>query len=123
MPNWFKGMVVILKEQGLYLASGLNAQCEGFKCVVGAMSCCCHHAVFLQPDFASQKSALEELITLHGHICDFYLKYHCETNFIEMYWGAAKLQYCLSLKTTNMDKMQKNVQQCLDDVLLLQVWR
>jgi len=123
MPNWFKGMAVILKEHGLYPAASLNVQCEGFKCVVGAMSCCCRCAVFSQPDFASQKLALEELITSCGHICNFYPKYHCETNFIEMYWGAAKLQYHLSLKTTNMDKMQKNVQRCLDDVLLLQVRR
>lgn len=41
----------------------------------------------------SQKSHLKELITLCGHICDFYPKYHCELNFIEQYWGAAKFCY------------------------------
>src|SRR6266481_9173323 len=36
MPNWFKGMANILKEQGLYPPAGLIAQCEGFRCVTGA---------------------------------------------------------------------------------------
>ncbi len=123
MPNWFKGMANILKERGLYPPAGLIAQCEGFRCVTGATFCCCRCTVFSQPDFANQKSALEELIRSRGHICDFYPKYHCETNFIEMYWGAAKLRYRLSAKTTNMDEMVKNVQWCLDDVPLLQIRR
>jgi len=108
MPNWFKGMAIILEEWGLYPAAGLNVKCKGFKCVTGAMSCCCCYTVFSQLDFASHKLALEELVTPCGNICDFYLKYHCETKFIEMYWGAAKLQYCLSLKTTNRDEWGKN---------------
>jgi hypothetical protein len=44
-----------------------------------------------QPDFVSQKSQLEEFVVSQGHIWDFYPKYHCELNFIEQYWGAAKL--------------------------------
>jgi len=83
MRNWFKGMQQILHERGLYPASGLRAMCEGFKCDAGHTACCCHRLPFFQPDFSNQKSALEELITWQGHICEFYPKYHCKTNFIE----------------------------------------
>src|SRR6185312_17378378 len=41
-------------------------------------------------DFLSQKSTLEEAILEAGHRCIFYPKFHCELNYIERYWGAAK---------------------------------
>ena len=41
MPGWFKGMEEIIKERGLWPATGLNAQCEGFKCEPGKKDCCC----------------------------------------------------------------------------------
>jgi hypothetical protein len=37
-----------------------------------------------------------------GRQTDFYPKYHCELNFIEQYWGAAKLIYRTSPKTKDM---------------------
>ena len=89
-PGHFKGMEIILCEHGLYPKTGLRAQCKGFKCVDSTANCCCRRVLFNQPDFTNQKSALEELIQQCGHICDFYPKYHCELNFIEQYWGAAK---------------------------------
>ncbi|KIJ31296.1 hypothetical protein M422DRAFT_186218, partial [Sphaerobolus stellatus SS14] len=91
MGGWFKGMEQIIRERGLWPANGLNAQCESFKCEEGRTDCCCRRLLFMQPDFVNQKSALEELVTRRGHICDFYPKFHCELNFIEQYWGAAKL--------------------------------
>ena len=121
MSGWFKGMEQIIRERGLWPDRGLNAQCEGFKCMVGKTDCCCQRLLFVQPDFVNQKSHLEELITSRGHICDFYPKYHCELNFIEQYWGAAKFRYRTSPKTDNINEMEENVRACLDDVPILQI--
>ena len=123
MPGWFKGMEEIIKERGLWPATGLNAQCEGFKCEPGRKDCCCRRLLFTQPDFVNQKSHLEELITSRGHICDFYPKYHCELNFIEQYWGAAKFRYRSSPKTNDIEAMEGNIKACLDDVPEIQIRR
>ena len=123
LRGWFKGMENVIQEQQLWPAKGLNAQCEGFKCVPGKTDCCCCCLLFTQPDFIAQKSHLEELITSHGHICDFYPKYHCELNFIEQYWGAAKFRYRSTPKTTDIDEMEKNVIACLNEVPQLQILR
>lgn len=96
---------------------------EGFKCVVGKTDCCCRRLLFTQPDFAIQKSHLEEFITAWGHICDYYPKYHCELTFIDQYWGAANLIYRTSPKTTDMKEMEENVKNSLDDVPVVQIRR
>lgn len=123
MPGWFKGMEIIIREQGLWLQKGLKAQCEGFKCEAGETNCCCCRLLFTQSDFENQKSHLEEYITSRGHICDFYPKYHCELNFIEQYWGAAKLIYRTSPKTKDMKEMEDNVKNSLNDVQIVQIKR
>jgi transposase len=122
MPGWFKGMEEIIHERGLW-RDGLLAQCEGFKCIQGKTDCCCRRLLFTQPDFVGQKSRLEEFITSWSHICDFYPKYHCELNFIEKFWGAAKFRYRNTSKTYNINEMEKNVIACLDDIPLLQIRR
>ena len=38
----------------------------------------------------NQKSLIQETIEARGHKVIFYPKFHCELNFIEMFWGAAK---------------------------------
>ncbi|KIJ26477.1 hypothetical protein M422DRAFT_139805, partial [Sphaerobolus stellatus SS14] len=85
--------------------------------------CCCRRLLFMQPDFCSQKSQLEEYITFRGHICDFYPKFHCELNFIEQYWGAVKYIYRQTLRTSDISEMEKNVLECLDQVPQLQILR
>jgi hypothetical protein len=65
-------------------------------------------SLHFSPDFVNQKCALQELVERCGHICDFYPKYHCELNFIEMYWGAAKFRYRTTSRTTNIDEMENN---------------
>ena len=123
MAGWFKGMETIIREWSLWPVGGLLAQCEGFKCEAGRTDCCCRRLLFCQPDFCAQKSHLEEFITSRGHICDFYPKFHCELNFIEQYWGAAKFRYRSTARTSDIDAMQRNVLACLDDVPLLQIRR
>ena len=123
MPGWFKGMEIIIRERGLWPETGLLAQCEGFRCLPGAKSCCCRRVLYCQPDFCSQTSHLAEYVQSRGHICDFYPKFHCELNFIEQYWGAAKLNYRTSPKTSSVDEMEANVIRCLDDVPLVQIQR
>ena len=124
MPGWFKGMEVIIRERGLWPEEGdLLAQCPGFRCPPGRADCCCRCILFLQPDFVSQKSQLQELIESRGHLCDFYPKYHCELNFIEQYWGAAKLRFRMAGRAATLDEMERKVIQSLDDVSLLHIRR
>jgi hypothetical protein len=123
MPGWFKGMETIIRERGLWPEAGLLAQCDKFKCPPGKSDCCCCRLLFTQPDFINQKSQLEELITSRGHICDFYPKYHCELNFIEQYWGTAKLQYRQTPLTKDKTAMENNVLACLDAVPHVQIIR
>jgi hypothetical protein len=89
----------------------------------GRTDCCCRHILFLQPDFVSQKSQLQELVKSRGHLCDFYPKYHCELNFIEQYWGAAKLHFRMAGRAATINEMERNVIQSLDDVPLLHIRR
>ena len=123
MPGWFKGMEEIIQEHLLLPDSGLLSQHKGSKCVQEKTDCCCCHLLFTQPDFIAQKSKLEEFITSQGHICNFYPKYHCKLNFIEQYWGAAKLCYHNTLNTSNIIEMEMNMLACLGDIPLLQIQR
>jgi hypothetical protein len=125
MPGWFKGMEVIIRERGLWPegAHDLLAQCTNFHCPPGRTDCCCRRILFSQPDFVSQKSQLQELVESRGHLCDFYPKYHCELNFIEQYWGAAKLRFRMVGRAATISEMERNVINCLDDVPLLHIRR
>jgi hypothetical protein len=87
-----KGMKQVLIERGLW-KDGLNADCQLCKDKIddeNRVDCCARRIISLQPDFLNQRSALEEVILEAGHKCIFYPKFHCELNYIERYWGAAK---------------------------------
>jgi hypothetical protein len=54
--------------------------------------------ISLQPDFNKQKSQLEELIVSRGHVCLFFPKFHCELNFIELFWAHCQVKYLIREK-------------------------
>ncbi len=120
MPRWFKGMEMLICERGLWPEKGLKANCNP-RCDLGGSNCCCWWLLYMQPDFITQKTQLEELIELCGHLCDFYPKYHCELNFIEQYWGAAKLCFRSAGHMKTIGEMERLVKECLDGVPLLEI--
>jgi hypothetical protein len=93
------GIKSILQERRIYKAKHgretINLHCGEKGGVIGfdgkPIPYCCHfHKLERQPDFAAQKSALQEIVEDKGHTFELYPKFHCETNWIERYWGAAK---------------------------------
>jgi len=118
-PGFFKGMEQLLREHGLFPTDrNLKAQCSPSlsKCPPGHTMCCCWQILYNQADFQEQKSLLQELYEDAGHLCLYYLKFHCELNFIEQYWGYAKYQYRETPLTTNDNMMIENIRECLDSV-------
>lgn len=83
-------------------------------------ACCARHALQAQPDFLEQKTAITLEVEKAGHLCELYPKYHCECNFIERYWGAAKRrarQECDYSYTALCDRVPR----ILDEVPLSQI--
>ena len=123
MPGFFKGMKRILAERGFTDQDDLCAECPQFKCADPKAGCCCWCILFNQPDFQAQKPALVELVESHEHIALFYPNFHCELNFIEQCWGAAKNQYMILPLILNEAQMEKSVRACLDGVDLIKMRR
>jgi hypothetical protein len=103
-PGHFKGMREIVRERYERGAPSipnptptngkkLNGECKNFQCAPGAKDCCLRRILYNQPDFAGQKSALEEVAEARGYQVIFFPKFHCETNSIEQSWGFAKRIY------------------------------
>jgi hypothetical protein len=88
-----KGMRLVLKERGLW-RNRLLKTCEACRLKTEGtptrLTCCAQRILELQPDFQAQKSLLEEIAEAEGQKVIFYPKFHCEFNYIEMYWGASK---------------------------------
>lgn len=75
--------------------------------------CCARHFLESRPDFKNQKTALQEVVEASGHIFELYPKYHCECNWIEMYWGAAKREARLKCDYT-FKSLESNIHNFLD---------
>ena len=90
-----KGLKTILEERCLGRWEEFEAKKKHWKTNCGEQAnsdhtCCPYHMLAAQPDFVAQKTALHEAVNKAGHLFALYPKYHCETNWIERYWGSAK---------------------------------
>ena len=99
-----KGLRDILRERGLWPEKGLKLK-EA------------RELMSQQPDFLAQKGQLEEIIVAAGHQIVFYPKFHCELNYIENFWGAAK-RHSRSHCDYSWKGLQRTVPLSLDSVLL-----
>jgi hypothetical protein len=53
-------------------------------------ACCAHNLLAAQRDFCEQKGSLQEALEAGNQEVIFYPKFHCELNFVEHFWCAAK---------------------------------
>ena len=121
-PNQPKGMRQVLIERNLWHEE-LVGHCQLCRLKIDDITrtdCCMYRILSLEEDFKAQKSQLQEEIEKRGHICIFYPKYHCELNFIEMYWGAAK-KYTRDNCDYTWSGLQKIVPEALDSVPLITI--
>ncbi len=117
-----KGMKQVLLERGKWKDS-LKADCQ--LCKAGdkdpnRIDCCARRIISLESDFIAQKGALHEIISTAGHKCIFYPKFHCELNFIEMYWGATK-KFTRENCDYSWAGLQKTVPLGLDSINLITI--
>lgn len=117
-PGQPKGMRQVLIERGLW-RNGLVMQCKkdesGVKCKSYATDCCAKQILDLQPNFKEQTSLVQEVIESAGHLCIFLPKFHCELNFIEFFWGAAK-RYLRENCDYSFATLQENMPKALASV-------
>ncbi|RGB24522.1 hypothetical protein C1646_772973, partial [Rhizophagus diaphanus] len=115
-----KGIKQVLIERGKWPPGGLILDCKECKEKIQDISritCCACRVISLEPDFIAQKGTIEELIENAGHKCIFFPKFHCELNFIERYWGAAK-RYSRENCDYSWEGLQKIIPESLNSVNL-----
>jgi hypothetical protein len=90
-PTQPKGTASILAERGNVPKAKTIAKCSP-RCYETGVDCCYAQILYNQRDFKHQKVPWRLWSTLRpkGHSVVFLLKFHCECNPIEMYWGYAK---------------------------------
>lgn len=121
----FKGMSVILAERGLVAQSKLKAMCgTSLKlCKPGEKQCCCRRTMFNEPDFAAVKPLLQIVCEDRGFRCIFLPKFHCEMNFIEQCWCAAKRTYRMYPTSSKEADLEANLISALASVSLVSMRR
>jgi hypothetical protein len=115
--RYFKGIKKFLEERKQWIGHDINGKSWKLNCgspEPGAgLICCARHFLESRSDFKEQKSALQELVEKSGHIFELYPKYHCECNWIEMYWAGAKREARLKCDYT-FKSLENNMHAFLD---------
>ena len=119
-----EGICRVLMERGLWV-EGIKKRCvkkkgEPSTCKKGKT--CAFRILEAQPDFANEISLLETTIRNLGHECIFYPKFHCEFNFMEIFWAAVK-RYTQSRCDYSFAQLETTVRAGLDSVSLQKIWR
>jgi len=112
-----KGMRVILQERQLW-RDGMVGFCNND--TPTSNSCCMCHVLQQQENFCNQTCLLQEVIEARGHKVIFYPKFHCELNYIEMYWGVTK-RYARMHCNYSWKGLQRIVPEALDSVSVKQI--
>jgi hypothetical protein len=113
-----KGIEQVLRERGLWKKMNLKCKlCMAKEKDDSRVDCCAVRVMSLQPDFLAQKPGLVEVIENAGHLCIFLPKFHCELNYIEMYWGAVK-RFTREHCNYSWDELPDMVDLALDTVSL-----
>lgn len=98
-----KGTKRVLEERGISTA-GMDAKRQA-------------EVLAAQPDFQSEISLVEQLLTRRGHRVKFTPKFHCELQPIELYWAHAKRKTRASCNYSIVS-LRKCVRPALDSVPL-----
>ena len=129
-----KGLKIVLTERGLWPNNRQRflAQCSvktksgksmkpNPQCLNGG-ACCARALLAAQPDFRNQKSQIEQAILDAGHDVIFYPAFHCELNFIEYFWGAAK-RYTRDNCEYDFESLKRLVPEALAGVPNELIWK
>lgn len=130
-----KGLKLVLEERGLWPTNRrLLTQCTipGDKpgqrkpnpaCKYASNADCCARALLSsQPDFQAQKGELQETLEAAGHLVIFYPSFHCELNFIEYFWGRAKVYARANCEYT-FPALVRIVPEALAQVSKILIWK
>ena len=120
LRNQPKGAKQILLERGLW-RDGMLKNCQP-KCTDGRKDCCAIQTLSNQRDFQTQQGRLQEMIERAGHKVVFYPKFHCELNFIEYFWAAAK-RYAREHCEYSLQGLRKTVPKAIESVPDHTIWR
>lgn len=126
-----KGIQQVLLERGLWR----NRRTDGFAfllqcptthgrfgCTLIEGGCCARSVLAAERDFREQKGRLQEELESHNQLIIFYPKFHCELNFIERYWCAAKY-YARENCQYSFDALRSTVPLALDSVSTVSINR
>ena len=116
-----KGIKQVLIERGLWKPT-MKLDCKP-QCPIPLVSnCCARRCISQEKDFVDQRGMLQEEIEARGHLVLFYPKFHCELNFIEFFWAAAK-RYTRENCEYSLPGLRETIPAALNSVEEVTIWR